>query len=523
MLEILVLSFSHLLPYFVVLIFLFYITSNYYKHGLNRFPGPFWAKSTDIWRLIDVYGRHPEITHLKLHRQYGDVVRLGPNTLSFADPKAVKAIYGLNKGYTKSAFYPVQMAVSKGEILPSLFSSRDEAFHANLRKSVNSAFSMTALVQYEPMVDKTTEIFLDQTEALFASQNKVCNFSRWLQFYAFDVIGSITYSKRHGFIEKNEDIDGIVANLGRIFDYSATVGQMPWLDLVFWKNPLLNLLAKLGIRENSSPVARFAIARMRERIPDCEPNPSGKQDTTFQVQRDDLLSMFLKAQKARPDFMTDKRVLTMATSMAFAGSETTAISLASVFYYVMKTPACLQKLVDELKTAVDSGVIENRSSGLVSWSESQNLPYLDACVKEAFRMHPAAGLPLERITPTSGVEICGQHISGGTIVGCSAWVIHRRPEVFGEDVDVYRPERWINSDPEKVKEMNAAMFHFGAGARTCIGKNISLMEIYKLIPSFLRKFEVGASRKRPNPCRIPYLIVTSTSYLHFDQHFGIRR
>lgn len=115
------------------------------------------------------------------------------------------------------------MATSKGEILPSLFSSRDEVFHANLRKSVNNAFSMTALVQYEPMVNITTELFLGQTDTFFASQNKVCNFSRWLQFYAFDVIGSITYSKRHGFIDKNEDIDGIVASLGRIFDYSAAV------------------------------------------------------------------------------------------------------------------------------------------------------------------------------------------------------------------------------------------------------------------------------------------------------------
>lgn len=104
MLETVLWPFSHLLPYIVVSIFVFYTTSNYYKRGLHRFPGPFWARYTDLWRLIDVYGRRPDITHLKLHRQYGDVVRLGPNTLSFADPKAVKAIYGLNKGYTKVGF-----------------------------------------------------------------------------------------------------------------------------------------------------------------------------------------------------------------------------------------------------------------------------------------------------------------------------------------------------------------------------------------------------------------------------------
>lgn len=208
------------------------------------------------------------------------------------------------------------------------------------------------------------------------------------------------------------------------------------------------------------------------------------------VRRGDLLSMFLKAKEDRPGFFDDGRVLTMAVSMAFAGSETTAISLAAVFYYLLKNPTCYQKLMHELDTAVGNETVEDRSNHLVTWAESQQLPYLDACIKEAFRLHPAAGLPLERIVPAQGIDICGEHIAGGTIVGCNAWVIHRRPEVFGDDIDAYRPERWIEAGKEKRKEMEATMFHFGMGARTCIGKNISLMEIYKLVPSFLRRFEV---------------------------------
>lgn len=214
--------------------------------------------------------------------------------------------------------------------------------------------------------------------------------------------------------------------------------------------------------------------------------------------RGDLLSMFLKAKADRPEFMTDERVLVMAVSMAFAGSETTAITLSAVFYYLLKNPRCYQKLMQELEGAVENGAIENRPDGLVTWTESQKLPYLDACIKEAFRVHPAAGLPLERITPPQGVEICGRHVPGGTIVGCSAWVIHKRPEVYGDDVDCYRPERWLEADKEQLKDMNACMLQFGAGARTCIGKNISLLEVYKLVPSFLRRFEVRIR----NPPRI---------------------
>lgn len=85
----------------VVLVTAAWLIRNRYHNGLNKYPGPFMASLTDIWRLREVWGRQFEVTHRKLHAQYGDVVRLGPNTLSFADPKALKTIYGLNKGFIK--------------------------------------------------------------------------------------------------------------------------------------------------------------------------------------------------------------------------------------------------------------------------------------------------------------------------------------------------------------------------------------------------------------------------------------
>ena len=82
---------------------------------------------------------------------------------------------------------------------------------------------MSSLVQYEPSVDIVTEKFLDQTEALFSSKNAICNFAEWLQFLAFDVIGQITYSKSHGFVDRGEDVDGMVSYLGKLFSYVAPV------------------------------------------------------------------------------------------------------------------------------------------------------------------------------------------------------------------------------------------------------------------------------------------------------------
>ena len=96
----------------LLIVFVSYLLKNRFNRGLNKYPGPLLASLTDWWRFWNVYRRRPEATHIKLHAQHGDVVRLGPNALSFADPKALKVIYGLNKGFTKvrdaAAVYPCE-------------------------------------------------------------------------------------------------------------------------------------------------------------------------------------------------------------------------------------------------------------------------------------------------------------------------------------------------------------------------------------------------------------------------------
>lgn len=81
---------------------LLYLYWNRLYHGLNKYPGPFVASLTDWWRFCDVWGRRPDVTHIELHRLHGDIVRLGPNYLSFANPAALKDIYGLKSGAIKA-------------------------------------------------------------------------------------------------------------------------------------------------------------------------------------------------------------------------------------------------------------------------------------------------------------------------------------------------------------------------------------------------------------------------------------
>lgn len=78
-----------------------YFFWNYFNSPLRNVPGPFLAKFTNLWRLVDVYGGRTELTHQLLHQRYGHAVRIGPNIVSLNDPKLIPVIYSLKGEYLK--------------------------------------------------------------------------------------------------------------------------------------------------------------------------------------------------------------------------------------------------------------------------------------------------------------------------------------------------------------------------------------------------------------------------------------
>lgn len=129
--------------------------------------------------------------------------------------------------------------------------------------------------------------------------------------------------------------------------------------------------------------------------------------------------------------------------------------MQSFFWHALSIPRVYSRLVEEVETAVREGKIH--SQGNVQWTDAQNLSYFQACLKESMRMRPAVGVNIARYVPPEGIEIEGRHIPGGTRLALNGWVLHRDKATFGEDADVYRPERWLE-DPEEAKVMERYMF-----------------------------------------------------------------
>lgn len=159
-----------------------------------------------------------------------------------------------------------------------------------------------------------------------------------------------------------------------------------------------------------------------------------------------------------------------------AGADTTATSIRAFVQYVWSDPPTLKRLQEEVDEAYSSGQI----SLPISYADAKKLVFHQACMKEAMRMHPAVQMPMQRVVPAGGREIAGRYYPAGTYVGVSPREIHRDEQAYGPDAKEWRPQRWIDGDRNELEAYNLV---FGAGSRVCLGKNISLMEMGKLLPT----------------------------------------
>lgn len=387
----------------------------------------------------------------------------------------------------KSGFYEVQQQLVSGEAKETMFTTLREHFHNRIKRPIAAAYAMTTLTDYEPLVDSAINSLFGELDERYVSRGIAAPLFEWFQYYAFDVIGELTCSTPFGFMREGRDVENIINPLNMAMDYNAIIGQMPWLDRLLKKNPVF---ARLN--SSTGPVAAFALDKLRARLV-AEEQQKFDQKTGSRSALD-FVDKFLRAKELHPEVVDDGQVLSYVITNLFAGSDTTAISLRAILYYTLRHPQVYSKLVSEL----DDAHAQGRLSIPVAWKESQQLSYFIAVVSEALRLHPAVGLILERVVPQGGLELSnGTLLPAGTIVGASPWVVHRDKTIFGDDVDSFRPERWMRAETEseaeferRLKLMNGATFTFGKGHRTCIGKNISLLEIYKMLPSFFFTYEV---------------------------------
>ena len=238
------------------------------KPGLRHIPGPLLARFSRYFLVREATKGNGHTLYRSLHEKYGKIVRVGPNKLAISDPDMIDAIYGITSQYKKvkgafynclvvaedlqSTFYDAFTASYNGKIMPNLFATRDIEWHKNMKTSVAHAYSVSYLQQVESLIHECNVLFMDAMRD-FAGQP--IDFGKWLQWYAFDVIGEITFSQTFGFMSKREDSLEIIDGLEGGNKYNSVIGQIPELHpWLLGNDKLLKLLMSIPALAKANPV-----------------------------------------------------------------------------------------------------------------------------------------------------------------------------------------------------------------------------------------------------------------------------
>lgn len=422
-----------------------------------------------------------------LHQKYGKMVRLGPRYVSVADPAAVPMVLGTRPTWEKvrqstgscvtlprtnltgkqaGSYHPLGV-VTKGKVMPGIVSITSEDYITNIKKGVGNAFATYTLLDYERVLDESQE---EVIQVFRKRQGAQFDMIPWLFYFTIDAISRIAFSETPAFVSSGSDVGNTLRSITERFEHWARWGALPALERIIYKNSLLRMASIKG-----SPLGIMASDKLQARSSMKEP-PAQK----------DLLAKFMDAAEKHPEAISTGSIISLITSTIAAGSDTTALTLSAIFYFLMKNPEIYSKLLDEFKSAAQAGKLSNPPQ----WNEVNVLPYLDVVIKEALRVYPVGQWSIDRIVPKGGATLAGKFLPEDTVVGFQQLPVHRDKEVYGEDAESFRPERWLEANSEQRQKMEKGFISFSAGKRICLGMHIAQMELKKFVPHMLMNFKV---------------------------------
>lgn len=114
----------------------------------------------------------------------------------------------------QSDFYVTLRPYTRGGgALHAVFNVTDEKLHKQLKSPIAPIFSSASATSFESLVDDVLQCLLNQLDTRFATNGEVLDLGKWVQFFAFDVMGTMTFSKRYGFLDHGRDVGGMLSTI----------------------------------------------------------------------------------------------------------------------------------------------------------------------------------------------------------------------------------------------------------------------------------------------------------------------
>jgi benzoate 4-monooxygenase len=294
-----------------------------------------------------------------------------------------------------------------------------------------------------------------------------------VNYLAFDIVGDLAFGEPFGMIEAAKDMallpkkpEDVMQSYGtgvkteaieipavKILngrgEYSMSMGVLP-----AWWRPLVRQIPwyRRG-QADVKTLAGIAIMAVAKRL-------------DSPTDRVDLLSKLKAGRDNEGNPMGREELTAEALTLLIAGSDTTSkyipicidlnqpfwpfacfSSTCAIIYHLAHNPHIQERLHRELDEQLGT-----EDETIATGDQVKRLPYLDACINEALRIHSTSALGLPRVVPEGGLTVLGQFFPEGTVLSVPSYSIHRDTTVWGEDVEAYRPERWFERDAATIQK-----------------------------------------------------------------------
>ncbi|KAF7914933.1 hypothetical protein EAE99_010354 [Botrytis elliptica] len=456
------------------------IIYNLYFHPLAKFRGPWYSSCFSLPLAIISIKRWEHQWVDGLIKKYGRdaPIRVAPEMLLFPRPSALKDIYWDRSLNEKSTFYGTGLFGP-----PSLFTTLPSVEHVPLRKALGAAPWAIGDVRkdWERSMDDQILLFT-KIMAEKAKAGETVDLCDKLAEFAADIMTIFSFNQPWGFVKASRDERGLLHNWRETLDFIGFTARF-----TFFRKYILSLpgVASWALPEPSSQHGMGYLIHEADR---AITQREYEVCQGLYPEKPDFLQHCLDA-RINDEPLTPLQKRSHVTLLIQAGADTTGTALGAIIRFLATTPGCYAKALAQIREAEAKNLL---STPIQDEEVRAHLPYLIGAVKEGMRLNPSVTNWLPRIVPPEGKMINGFFVPGGMDVTSQAMVVQRDPILFGPDPDVFRPERWM--DGQDV-ELEHGMFIFGVGPRVCLGKEIALMETYKLVSEIVRRFDIEVIEK----------------------------
>ncbi|KAJ5692356.1 LEC14B protein [Penicillium macrosclerotiorum] len=317
----------------------------------------------------------------------------------------------------------------------------------------------------------------------------IVDFNEYLNYLAFDVIGDYAFGKPFGFLDREKDHLNLIATIDARGEVLNALGHLPQFVRPMMKCFVMDPFWPNGLRATSN-LATFGTSAFCQR-------------RDQQNSRKDLLSFLFEA--VDPDSglpLTEKEIIAESISFIVGGSDTTSSTMTNVVDIVSRLPDIQNKLQEELDREFPSQVAPDWAA---DYKTINQLPVLNAVVRETMRFRPTSSTGLERVTPKGGKIIAGKFIPEDTLVSVPTLNIHHDPGVFA-DPGQFDISRWLNdSSPELLD----SFYPFSLGPRACIGRNFAWMEMLKTLATIFKVYRIERAHLQDTQVREGFFVKNS--------------